>query len=342
MKGETKTGETASGPSPDAPQASPSAKIVKLLVPTDFSPESRKALQYGAAVARKFHAQLHIVHVSEIDYAIPGPALLGADPFTSDTEEARQLKQELAAEAGEGITPTFHGRTGRAYDQICRFARELKADLIVLATHGRTGLKRFVLGSNAERVVQHSSSPVLIVRQREREILTDGRLHLGTILVTTDFSESSAQALSYAITMARQFNSRLIVFHSFAVPPITPPDHSGPQRAGPTADEIKATAEEQMRSFIGGGDFSGVQFETQIHSGSAAQEICGQAERQNVDLIVTSTHGRTGLWHVLIGSVAEHIVRYAHSPVLVVPTRELSAKREREGGKDEASQKERP
>ena len=323
MKGETKKEDDAAAPSKDASPAAPAAKIVKVLVPTDFSPASRKALQYGAAVARKFHAQLHIVHVSEIDYAIPGPALLGADPFTSDTEEARRLKQELAAEVGEGLTPTFHGRTGRAFDQICRFARELKADLIVLATHGRTGLKRIVLGSNAERVVQHSSSPVLIVREREREILTDGRLHLGAILVTTDFSESSAQALSYAITLARQFNSKLIVFHSFAVPPITPPDHSGPERPGPTADEIKAAAKEQMRTFIGGTDFDGVEFETQIHPGSAAEKICEQAERQNVDLIVTSTHGRTGLWHVLIGSVAEHIVRYAHSPVLVVPTRDL-------------------
>ena len=72
-------------------------------MPTDFSPESLKALQYAAAVARKFRAQLHIVHVSEIDYAIPGPALIGADPFTSDTEEAQQLKQQLTAEVGEAI-----------------------------------------------------------------------------------------------------------------------------------------------------------------------------------------------------------------------------------------------
>ena len=296
--------------------------VATVLVPTDFSAESLKALRYGAAVARKFRARLHIVHVSEIDYAIPGPALLGADPFTSDTEEARQLKQQLAAELGESMTPTFHGRTGRAFDQICRAARELKADLIVMATHGRTGLKRFVLGSNAERVVQHTSSPVLIVREHERDLLTDDgqQLRLQSMLVPTDFSDSSREGVSYALTLAGQFNARLIVFHSFTMPNFTAND-IGAQRAAPSREGLQAAAEEQMRSFVGGIDFGGVEFESQVRAGSAAEQICEQAEKQKVDLIVTSTHGRTGLWHVLIGSVAEHVVRYARSPVLVVPTR---------------------
>jgi nucleotide-binding universal stress UspA family protein len=295
--------------------------VATVLVPTDFSAESLKALRYGTAVARKFGAQLHIVHVSEIDYAIPGPALLGADPFTSDTEEARQLKQQLTSEIGDSITPTFHGRTGRAFDQICRSAGELKADLIVMATHGRTGLKRFVLGSNAERVVQHSSSPVLIVREHERELLTDGQqLRLQTMLVPTDFSESSGEALSYALTLARQFNARLIIFHSFAVPNLTATD-LGAQRPAPRPEALQAAAEEQMRIFVEGIDFGGVEFETQVRPGSAAEAICDQAEDQKADLIVIATHGRTGLLHVLIGSVAEHVVRYARSPVLVIPKR---------------------
>jgi nucleotide-binding universal stress UspA family protein len=295
--------------------------VVTVLVPTDFSAESLKALRYGAALAKKFQAQLHIVHVSEIDYAIPGPALPGADPFTSDTEEARQLKQQLTSEIGGSMTPTFHGRTGRAFDQICRSARELKADLIVMATHGRTGLKRFVLGSNAERVVQHSSSPVLIVREHERELMTDARqLRLQTMLVPTDFSDSSGEALSYALTLARQFNARLIIFHSFAIPNFTATE-LGAQRPAPSPEGLQASAEDQMRSFVEGIDFGGVEFETQVRAGSAAEGICDQAEKQRADLIVISTHGRTGLMHVLIGSVAEHIVRSARSPVLVIPKR---------------------
>src|SRR5688572_930416 len=144
------------------PPASANAqeRIATVLVPTDFSEESFKALRYGAALARKAGAAFHVVHVAEIDFAPPGAALPGRNPLADKDEEARALRQQIQEVIGPGIAPTFHGRTGRAFDQIVRFARELEADVIVMSTHGRTGLKRLVLGSNAERVVQHSSCPV--------------------------------------------------------------------------------------------------------------------------------------------------------------------------------------
>lgn len=300
--------------------------ITTVLAPTDFSPASHKALRYAAALATRSGATLHIVHVSEIDYAIPGPALLAQDPFTSDTENGRALKQQVEAQIGSCLSPIFHGRTGRAFDQICRSARELKADLVVMATHGRTGLKRFVLGSNAERVVQHSSAPVLIVRESEREFLSDGQqLQVNTILIPTDFSDSAREALNYALHFARRFGSRLVLFHSFNVPQFVATDQYGPHRFGCEPEELQAAAEGQMRELVDRVDFGGVQFETLIQPGRAAEAICAYAERQKIDLIITSTHGRTGLMHVLIGSVAEHIVRYARCPVLVVPHRHAAA-----------------
>jgi nucleotide-binding universal stress UspA family protein len=75
-----------------------------------------------------------------------------------------------------------------------------------------------------------------------------------------------------------------------------------------------------MREFVKGRDFGGVDWESQITIDLAADEICGYAEKQKIDLIITSTHGRTGLMHVLIGSVAEHVVRHGRSPVLVLPS----------------------
>ncbi len=151
---------------------------------------------------RKFDAKLHVVHVKEIDFSIPGPALLGKDPLISDAEIAQTVREQIDGATGQSIAATFHGRTGRAFDQICRSARAIEADLIVMSTHGRTGLKRIFLGSNAERVVQHSSSPVLVVRQAEQELLGDGQpLHIQKILVPTDFSGSSTEALDYAVEL---------------------------------------------------------------------------------------------------------------------------------------------
>src|SRR5688572_3970086 len=278
-----------------APSSStPDTRISTILVATDFSDASRKALRYAGAVAKNSGAELHVVHVSEIDYAIPGPARPGSDPFTSDTEEARALKEQVVADIGQPISPIFHGRVGRAYDQICRCARELRAGLVIMATHGRSGLRRFALGSNAERVVQHSSSPVLIVRAQEREIISEEQeLRLGKILVPTDFSESSNAALTHALNFAQRFNARLVLFHSFMGPVLVSPDPGSPQRPGGGMDEVRAAAERQMREFINGFDFEGIDFQTEIRPGQAAEAICDFAAAEEIDLIIISTHGRT-------------------------------------------------
>lgn len=275
-----------------------------------------KALRYAGGLVEKFGAKLHVVHVSEVDFAAPGPSRPGRTLQLSDSE----VKEQLEAMAGGSIAGTVHGRTGRAFDQICRFAREIEADLVVMSTHGRTGLKRLFLGSNAERVVQHSGSPVLVVRQSERDFVAEGKpLQIQTILVPTDFSGSSMEALDYAVEFGRQFGARLVLFHSFSVPEFITTDPYGPHNMHATPEQARSAADDQMREFVKGRDFGGVDFETQITMGRAADEICAYAEKQKIDLIITSTHGRTGFMHVLIGSVAEHVVRFAHSPVLVLP-----------------------
>ena len=296
------------------------SRITTVLVPTDLSPESFKGLRYGAALALKFSAKLHVVHVNEIDFAVPGPALPGKDPLISDAKVAQTVKEQIDAATGSSIAAVYHGRIGRAFDQICRCAHEVEADLIVISTHGRSGLKRMFLGSNAERVVQHSSSPVLVVRQSGQDLTADGQpLQLQKILVPTDFSESSGEALNYALRFGREFGARLLLFHSFHIPEFLASDPYATGYVGVTAEEAQAAAEDQMRDFVSGYDFGRVPFETQITMGRSAEAICAYAEQQETDLIITSTHGRTGLMHVLIGSVAEHIVRHAPSPVLVVP-----------------------
>jgi nucleotide-binding universal stress UspA family protein len=299
-----------------SPRTKNRASIATVVVPTDFSAESLKALRYAAGLVRKFGAKLHVVHVSEVDFAVPGPSQPGRNLQLSET----QIREELEAGTGDSIAATVHGRTGRAFDQICRFAREIEADLVVMSTHGRTGLKRLFLGSNAERVVQHSGSPVLVVRQSEREFVAEGApLQIQTILVPTDFSGSSMEALDYAVEFGRQFGARLVLFHSFSVPELITTDPYGPHNMPVTPEQARSAAEDQMREFVKDFDFGGVDFETQITTGRAAEEICDYAEKQKMDLIITSTHCRTGFMHVLIGSIAEHVVRYARSPVLVVP-----------------------
>jgi len=146
-------------------------KLKSILVPLDFSDTSGKALDYAIAYSRQFGAKLTLLYVIE-PVATPDFATF---PLMMDNDQAsrsaRTRMQALceqrhvrAAELNNLVV-----RQGRAFHEICEAARTLKSDLIVIGTHGYTGLKHAVLGSTAERVVRHAPCPVLVVRQRERQ-----------------------------------------------------------------------------------------------------------------------------------------------------------------------------
>ncbi|MEP6809250.1 MAG: universal stress protein [Chthoniobacterales bacterium] len=296
-----------------------SAKITTVLVPCDLSERSIEAAHYAGGLAKKFGATVHFIHVSEIDHVPPDIALIPSDPVAWEEEGARALKERFKRTSRGTVSANFHERLGRPSDQICRLSEEIGADLVVMSTSDGNGLKRLFLGSNAERVVQHSSVPVIVVRSDEGQVIDHTQLRIQTILVPTDFSTASVEGLNYAISFAREFGARLVVFHAFSTQDFVTPNPYGLYNVRPTPEEAHSATEVLMRDFVTRCDFAGVEFETHITTSEAAEGICDYAEEIKADLIITSTHGRTGFLHVLIGSVAEDVVRYARSPVLVVP-----------------------
>jgi universal stress protein A len=177
-----------------------------ILVPTDFSPSSLKALQYATPLAKKFGASVHLIHANEL--AVQEPLLATTFKLRGDFDhKQRRRLQEIGASYPTPIIPArCHLRSGWAAEQICREARLLRADLIVIATHGYGGLKHVMLGSTAERVVRHAPCPVLVVREREREFVSarnGAQLRLHQILVPTDFSQHARDALGYAVAFAK-------------------------------------------------------------------------------------------------------------------------------------------
>ena len=145
--------------------------LKRILVPTDFSDPSQEALATAMAFARTFGARLDLVHVAvEMAYPLPPPV----DVATLPVDFGRVLERAeegLAAEAervrAAGVACESSMLVGRPDTEIVDRARSTGADLIVMGTHGRSGLAHALLGSNAERVVQHSPCPVLIVPKRE-------------------------------------------------------------------------------------------------------------------------------------------------------------------------------
>lgn len=140
--------------------------LKRILVPTDFSDASLKAFAYAEQIARENGATLYLVYVHE-----RAGFMGGADTLVMEIPDQRLLEQEnkhllsLAADRIDEVVPVkAEVRLGRAFEQITQYAREMSADLIVISTHGYTGLKHVFLGSTAERVVRSAPCPVLVVR----------------------------------------------------------------------------------------------------------------------------------------------------------------------------------
>lgn len=156
-----------------AEHASQAARIRKVLVPVDFSPNSRKAVVYANAFARQFGASLAFLHVVQVNYAY---GEFGAIDFTALEREMRSGAQKeldgLLEEArAAGIPAEALIREGSPAKVIADVARELASDLLVISTHGYTGLKHVLMGSIAEHVVRYAPCPVLVVRQQEQEFV---------------------------------------------------------------------------------------------------------------------------------------------------------------------------
>jgi nucleotide-binding universal stress UspA family protein len=149
--------------------------LKRILVPIDFSPLSKKALQYALRFAEEFRAELELLHVIEPDLPPAFEGFMIAPPMSpnrSRTKCASRLKDLASSMAIRGtkhVRSTV--RTGLAAYEIVEAAKEFDVDLIVIATHGYTGWKHFVIGSTAERVVRAAPCPVLAVREKEHEFV---------------------------------------------------------------------------------------------------------------------------------------------------------------------------
>ncbi len=295
--------------------------VRKILLPTDFSETASHALTYALYLAHKYQAELHMLHVT---------VFLSEDPHNPahhfPDQEAIYQKLEAIAErdmeaqipegAGEELTIIrAHRRNLSAAPAIVDYAEEQDIDLIVMGTHGRRGLPRILIGSVAEEVIRHAPCPVLAIRKpEEKEVPT----HIKQILVPIDFSEHSREALTVAREIAEAYDAAIQMLH--VLEEIVHPAFYGiaAKSLHDIYPNIEEEAVEAMMRFYAETDGPEVPVTYHVFEGRAGRDIPRFAEKHASDLIVISTHGLTGLDHLLIGSVAERVVRRAPCPVLVL------------------------
>jgi len=196
-----------------------------------------------------------------------------------------------------------------------KLADEIGADLVIIATHGRSGLERLVFGGTCDKVLRLSKVPVLAIKHPEREALDeDGSLKINRILCPLDFSEFSRSGLDLAADLARRFNSTVVREHVVDAR-CDYPEWTA-QVAMNTSEHLAKAAEEHLRSVAS--DLEGVETEIVVTTGVPHRTLIDKTKENNIDLVIIATHGRKGLAHALLGSVTEKVVRSAGCPVLTV------------------------
>jgi nucleotide-binding universal stress UspA family protein len=284
--------------------------FTKLLVPLDGTIEAAAALPAATSLARATGGSITLVRVPE-GGGSPAQALLG-DHIAAD--ELRATAEQLAA---GGLQVDWVMGTPPVPQFIIEAAASRKADVIVMATHGRTGLARAFAGSVSERIVADSGRPVLLLKP-------DGKRldRIETLLVPVDGTAGGALALGAAVGLARATSARLVLVD--VVPP-TPVWMYGGVGLVPQIYVDPAWEEEALRSaetYVEGLcrrlRAGGLQVEANALRGEVAPTIDAVAEQTDADLVVMSTHALTGPARAVLGSVADSVVRTSHRPVLLV------------------------
>ena len=278
-----------------------------ILFPTDFSEQAGLALPHAINFAALEGAELHLLHV----VVLHGSDAQAGDGFAGE-DEARAALDGLGDAASRVVRATRRGVA--AAPAILDYADENGVELIVMGSHGRRGLRRMLLGSVTEEVIRAGRWPVLTVHgDPDRGATTT---NYGRIVAPVDFSSSTRLGLETAADLAHRFGAELELIHVVDVPVL--PELYGPVTA-PVVDVKRATdlAAEKLEE-LAAPLRDGLGVSTDVHVGGAVHEILKAAH--GADLIVLPTHGYRGLDRVLMGSVAEGVLRRAKCPVLTIKT----------------------
>jgi len=289
-----------------------------ILVAADFSETSRAAFRVACSLACETKSQIFVLHVAEPKYKLETPAEFSGQPgldvaIPRDPAELEALKVRMreAYAPHRPFDVEYETREGGTAEEILRYCEKRGCDLIVMGTHGRTGLRRLLAGSIAEAVLRRARCPVLALRTLE---LPSEAEQVQVILHPTDFSECSELALQVARSLARDHGARLVVIHS--IPSEVVIEGAVAAVEDPRVDR---DALEKIRGRLDGPDLK-YPVEVRLGHGDAGTEIPRVAGELGCGLIVMGTHGRTGLDRFLMGSVAEAVLRKAPCPVLAVKT----------------------
>lgn len=274
--------------------------INKILVPTDFSEQAENALRVAADLARKHHSEIYLLHMLELPMQLIDGASGGSK---SDLPEAlffmklahQKFENMMNADFLKGIsvheTVEFNG----AFEGIMDYAKKYETDLIVMGSHGTSGLQELFIGSNTEKVVRHSEIPVLVIKKSHTDF------NVNNFVYALDFKAENHNAFRQAIAFAKD---NKVSLHTLYVN--TPGDFRTTQQV-----------EDIMKEFLDGEKEVLKDYTLNIYNDVSVEDgILNFAEMIEAGLIGIGTHGRKGLAQYFNSSLSSGLVNHANRPVI--------------------------
>lgn len=273
----------------------------KILVPTDFSEQATYAVELASHLARALQAEITFLHVV-VDATMPTVHYTGeiALPDMQDRlyvlklmERGKEQMAELVERKDmEGLTVHTEVHVGDIYHGVKEIIASKEIDLVVMGTKGSGGIEEFLIGSNAERIVRHATCPVITIHERMKSF------EFKNILFATTLKDNHVCA-PMLLELSKAFNAHIHIVR-INTPNNFKPDH----QSRPVLEELAK-------------DCGFVSYDVTIYNDASEEAgILNFAEETSADLIAMATHGRTGLAHLVVGSLAEAVVNHTQRPVL--------------------------
>ena len=264
-----------------------------IVVPIDFSPESVKALQKAIFMARKMDGAVHMIHVNKVKTFLFGGYKTTEDPDDID----RSFKELMTATPHEGIELNYSIQSGNVTKEVAKFADKLTAHLIVVGTHGATGFSENWMGSNAYRIVTHSSCPVLSMRGE------DGFLDVKKIVLPIDTYSGTRQKVPFTMELAQMFNAEIHVLGTCI----------------DETDVMQVKIQNYMLQVARVLKENGLKVEAEYVTGNnIANLTMDYAKEVNADLISIMTEMESKFSNTFMGTFAQQIVHRSTIPVLTM------------------------
>jgi nucleotide-binding universal stress UspA family protein len=303
-------------------------RLQRILCTTDFSTFAGRSLPYGIALAREFGSTLYGCHVVDLPaaavYGEPAVLAYGAayiDPLAQRERVVKAAHEQLKALlADSGVATEILVAAGQPAEEITRLAADRKVDLVIAATHGRSGLRRLLLGSVTARLMQTLPCPLLIVKSPspESSAAPPAAFRLKRILVGCDFSPNAALAFENALSLAQEFEAELHLVHVIE-PPIYKDLQAFPAAAdGELFQSLHERLKKRLDRMLPEEACNWCAPQIALLEGLPDEEITRYALRRQVDLIVLGTRGQGVMEKIFVGSTTERVARRAPCPVLSV------------------------